>query len=129
MILAGLLLKLGAYGLLVFLPFIYFNCLIISSYFFSLGLWGGLLASIICFRQIDLKKLVAYISISHMGIVLSGIFTFYYTSLFGVVLILLAHGLRSSGLFYSLNCLYERYHSRSLVLIRGKNILLIGLRI
>jgi NADH-quinone oxidoreductase subunit M len=123
------LLKLGAYGLLIFLPFIFFNCFYLSFYFFSLGIWGGILASIICFRQIDLKKLVAFISISHMGIVLSGIFAFSFISLFGVVFILIAHGLRSSGLFFSLNCLYERIHSRSLIIVKGSNITLIGLRI
>nr|YP_010443357.1 NADH dehydrogenase subunit 4 [Lebertia trifurcilla]UTE89514.1 NADH dehydrogenase subunit 4 [Lebertia trifurcilla] len=129
MILAGLLLKLGAYGLIIFLPFVYFNCLSLSFYFFSLGLWGGLMASLICFRQVDLKKLVAFMSISHMGMVLSGLFTFSYLSFYGVLFMLLAHGLSSSGLFFSLNCFYERIYSRSLIIVKGNNILLVGLSV
>uniref|UniRef100_A0AAU6QEG0 NADH-ubiquinone oxidoreductase chain 4 n=1 Tax=Sperchon placodermus TaxID=3136837 RepID=A0AAU6QEG0_9ACAR len=127
MILAGLLLKLGAFGLLMYLPFVFYNLFYVSSYFYFLGLWGGVLSCFICFRQVDLSKLVAFMSISHMGIVLSGIFSFSFISLFGLVFMLLAHGLSSSGLFFSLNCFYERFFSRSLVLIKGGNLLLVGL--
>nr|YP_009535757.1 NADH dehydrogenase subunit 4 [Sperchon plumifer]AYK28787.1 NADH dehydrogenase subunit 4 [Sperchon plumifer] len=127
MILAGVLLKLGAYGMLIYVPFVFYNLITFSYYFYFLGLWGGLMACFVCFRQVDLKKLVAFMSISHMGMVLSGVFSFSFISLVGLVFMLLAHGLSSSGLFFSLNCFYERFHSRSLVLIKGSSILLIGL--
>jgi len=128
-ILAGLLLKLGAYGLLIYIPFIFYNSLLFSSYFFILGLWGGILASFICFRQVDLKKIVAFISVCHIGMVLSNIFTFYLISLIGLIFILLSHGLSSSGIFYSLNCFYERIYSRRLILVKGGNIYILSIRL
>jgi NADH-ubiquinone oxidoreductase chain 4 len=126
-VLAGILLKLGAYGLVVFLPFIYFFCNLFCDFFFILGLWGGLICFFICFFQVDLKKLVAFISISHIGIVLRCIFTFNFISYVGIIFILICHGLRSSGIFYGLNCFYERAFSRSLIIIKGNNLFLITL--
>jgi NADH-ubiquinone oxidoreductase chain 4 len=123
-ILAGLLLKLGVYGLYIFIPFVFHQLILFRDFFFIWGLWGALVSSFICFRQVDLRKIIAYISIMHIGIVISSVFSFLLYSLFSVFLILLAHGLTSSGLFYSLNCFYERLYSRSIFLAKGGSYIL-----
>ena len=118
-ILAGLLLKLGIYGLYIFIPFIFYQLLVFIDFFFIWGIWGAFLSSFICFRQVDLKKIIAFMSIMHMGIVISRVFSYLFYSAFGIFLILLAHGLSSSAIFYSLNCFYERVFSRRLFMLKG----------
>jgi NADH-ubiquinone oxidoreductase chain 4 len=119
MILAGVLLKLGVYGLIVYLPFIFYQIDCFYDFFFLWGIWGAFLSSFICFRQVDLKKMIAYISIIHIGICISGLFSFLFYSSLGVFFIILAHGLTSSAIFYSLNCFYERVFSRRIFFIKG----------
>nr|YP_010882162.1 NADH dehydrogenase subunit 4 [Marmessoidea bispina]WID87076.1 NADH dehydrogenase subunit 4 [Marmessoidea bispina] len=119
MILAGVLLKLGGYGL-----FRVFNLLFISgmsyNYFLiSIGLVGGLLISFVCLRQSDLKSLIAYSSIIHMGLVFCGIMSLNYWGIYGSLILMIAHGLCSSGLFCLANIVYERLGSRSLYIIKG----------
>nr|ARH53748.1 NADH dehydrogenase subunit 4 [Calomicrus pinicola] len=119
MILAGVMLKLGGYGLLRFM-FLFKNFLLnMNLFFISLSLLGGFLVSLICIRQSDMKSLIAYSSVSHMSLVLSGILTFNYWGVLGSLMMMLAHGLCSSGLFCLANILYERTHSRSLYLNKG----------
>nr|ARH54502.1 NADH dehydrogenase subunit 4 [Micrambe villosus] len=119
MILAGIMLKLGGYGLLRVMP-LYMSVIFKISYIFiSISLVGGFFISLICLRQSDIKSLIAYSSVSHMGLVLSSIFTLNYWGLTGALVMMLAHGLCSSGLFCLANISYERMHSRSLYLSKG----------
>nr|ALO70753.1 NADH deshydrogenase subunit 4 [Neophonus bruchi] len=119
MILAGVMLKLGGYGLmrlmLVFMTLgIKLNILIIS-----ISMVGGMLVSLICLRQSDMKLLIAYSSVAHMGLVLGGIMTMNYWGMCGSLVMMLAHGLCSSGLFCMANLSYERLLSRSMFLNKG----------
>nr|ALO70458.1 NADH deshydrogenase subunit 4 [Crataraea suturalis] len=119
MILAGIMLKLGGYGMLrimniFLLSFNNFNYVIIV-----ISLLGGVYVSLVCLRQSDMKSLIAYSSVSHMGLVLSGIMTLNYWGMCGSLSMMLAHGLCSSGLFCLANICYERLNSRSLYLNKG----------
>nr|UGS80225.1 NADH dehydrogenase subunit 4 [Dypsocus coleoptratus] len=119
MILAGVLLKLGGYGILRISSLIFFLVYKYLSIFTVISLIGGVLISLNCLRQSDMKLLVAYSSVSHMGIMLSGMFS---CSVWGVsssLCMMLSHGLCSSGLFYLINVCYERVGSRSLYLVKG----------
>lgn len=74
MILAGVLLKFGGYGLLkVFRRFVPLCRGLLISYLIGFGLWGGLLCSVMCLRQVDMKSLIAYSSIGHMALCFGGV--------------------------------------------------------
>lgn len=118
-ILAGVMLKLGGYGLIRFLILFPYSTLCLSWIFFSISLVGGVLVSFICLRQRDVKSLIAYSSVSHMGLVICGLLTYSYWGFCGSLLIIVAHGLCSSGLFCLANISYERVGSRSLFLVKG----------
>lgn len=119
MVLAGVLLKLGGYGFLRF-SFICESFLFLKAgYLFSFGLLGGLASCFLCLRQHDLKAFVAYSSVCHMGLGLAGFYSFSFFGCLGGVFILIAHGFCSSCLFYILYIFYERYHSRSLFVLKG----------
>nr|APX40260.1 NADH dehydrogenase subunit 4 [Longitarsus ibericus] len=119
MILAGVMLKLGGYGLLrmMFLFKLFLNSL--NIYIIMVSLLGGVLVSLTCIRQSDMKSLIAYSSVSHMGLVLAGIMTYNFWGMNGALGMMLAHGLCSSGLFCLVNLFYERVFSRSLYLNKG----------
>nr|YP_010166759.1 NADH dehydrogenase subunit 4 [Rhithrodytes bimaculatus]QRV62863.1 NADH dehydrogenase subunit 4 [Rhithrodytes bimaculatus] len=119
MILAGILLKLGGYGLLRVMNLFILMGKIYSSLFVSISLFGGFLVSLICLRQTDLKILIAYSSVAHMGMVLGGIMTMNSWGFCGSYIMMLAHGLCSSGLFCLANISYERLHSRSMFMNKG----------
>nr|YP_009939495.1 NADH dehydrogenase subunit 4 [Chrysomela vigintipunctata]QNV48736.1 NADH dehydrogenase subunit 4 [Chrysomela vigintipunctata] len=118
MILAGIMLKLGGYGLLrlmkLFLKFNFSNMIV-----FNISLIGGFIITLICLRQSDMKSLIAYSSVSHMALVLAGIMTLNLWGFWGALVMMLAHGLCSSGLFCLANISYERLGSRSLYLNKG----------
>nr|ATC73054.1 NADH dehydrogenase subunit 4 [Cuerna sp. EMHAU-2015-Zz052311] len=119
MILAGLMLKIGGYGLIRFM-FIYENIFMKYSYlWFSLSIVGSFLVSLVCLIQGDMKCLIAYSSIAHMGMSLMGLLTMTKLGLFGSYLMMLGHGLCSSGLFCLANISYERLLSRSFFLNKG----------
>nr|UGS80381.1 NADH dehydrogenase subunit 4 [Lachesilla pedicularia] len=119
MILAGVLLKLGGYGIIRVSKMLYKNMIHYSTYFIIISLVGGVLISLNCLRQSDLKLLIAYSSVSHMGVMLSGLFTFSYWGLSSALVIMLSHGLCSSGLFFLTNVCYERLGSRSMLFVKG----------
>nr|YP_010199852.1 NADH dehydrogenase subunit 4 [Hydropuntia urvillei]UAD89860.1 NADH dehydrogenase subunit 4 [Hydropuntia urvillei] len=114
-ILAGVLLKMGGYGFLRFsLPMfpeasIYFTPLV-----FTLSIVAILYASLTTLRQVDLKKIIAYSSVSHMGFVTIGIFSLNLYGIEGSILLMLSHGLVSSALFLCVGILYDRYKTRIL---------------
>jgi len=118
MVLAGVLLKLGGYGLLrlsFFSSFLRFY----GGYFMSFGLIGGSFSCFLCLRQIDLKAFVAYSSVCHMGLALGGLYSYNFVGIRGSLYIFVAHGFCSSCLFYVLYVFYKRYHSRRLLVLKG----------
>ncbi|YP_009235827.1 NADH dehydrogenase subunit 4 (mitochondrion) [Bactrocera latifrons] len=119
MILAGIMLKLGGYGLLRVFPFLQLMGVKYNYVWVSISLVGGVLISLVCLRQTDLKALIAYSSVAHMGIVLGGLMTLTYWGLCGSYTLMIAHGLCSSGLFCLANITYERLGSRSLLINKG----------
>jgi len=118
-ILAGVLLKLGSYGVIRVFEFIYEEAIFFSEWLISLGLCGGLLASFICMGQTDIKALVAYSSVAHIAVVLVGLRTANLLGLEGALIVVVAHGLCSSGLFALVGLRYIRLSRRSLLLVRG----------
>nr|QCX31982.1 NADH dehydrogenase subunit 4 [Amphimallon solstitiale] len=119
MILAGVMLKLGGYGLMRLMPMFISVGVKVNYVFVIISMVGGFLVSLICLRQMDMKALIAYSSVAHMGLVLSGIMTLSYWGMCGGLLMMVAHGLCSSGLFCLANISYERLLSRSLFLNKG----------
>nr|QLY90287.1 NADH dehydrogenase subunit 4 [Caenis robusta]UJG45444.1 NADH dehydrogenase subunit 4 [Caenis robusta] len=119
MILAGILLKLGGYGLLRVGPIIMNIGINLNYIWVGISLYGGVLVSLMCLRQVDLKSLIAYSSVAHMGLVIGGIMTMNSWGLYGAFTLMIAHGLCSSGLFCLANMTYERLGSRSLLINRG----------
>jgi len=118
MILAGIILKLGRYGIIRII-IIFSNYLKINLLFVRLRLLGGFIISLICLRQLDIKSLIAYSSVSHIRLVLAGIIRLNYLGIIGRVIIIIAHGLCSSGLFSLLNISYERTNRRRIFLNKG----------
>lgn len=118
-ILAALLLKLGGYGIWRVLRWIKFIVIDKMYLFMVIGLLGGVLVSFICFIQVDIKALVAYSSVVHIGILLSGIRTIILIGFDGALMIMVGHGLVSSGLFFLVGCVYDRSGRRSLLLNKG----------
>nr|QTA71729.1 NADH dehydrogenase subunit 4 [Rectidens sumatrensis] len=119
MFLAGVLLKLGGYGLLRFVAVFGLWSGVVLSCLTCLCLFGGVVASIICCCQVDVKSLVAYSSVGHMSLVLGGLMSESFWGLGGSYLLMLAHGLSSCGLFYLVGELYKVYGSRMLFVMRG----------
>nr|ADO60447.1 NADH dehydrogenase subunit 4 [Impressosora ruficollis] len=119
MILAGIMLKLGGYGLLRFMNMFMLLGNKINFIFIGLSMMGGLYISLICLRQSDMKSLIAYSSVAHMGLALCGILTLSYWGFIGSLVMMIAHGLCSSGLFCLANISYERLMSRSLYFNKG----------
>nr|APX39435.1 NADH dehydrogenase subunit 4 [Cryptocephalus celtibericus] len=119
MILAGVMLKLGGYGLMRFLKFFLKSGFSWGIILMVLSLFGGVLVSLICLRQSDMKSLIAYSSVAHMGLVLGGLMTFSVWGFYGGLILMLGHGLCSSGLFCLANLNYERFNTRSFYLNKG----------
>jgi len=119
-ILAGVLLKLGTYGFLrwslTLTPFasIYFSPLI-----YVLCLVGIVYVSLITLRQVDIKKIIAYSSIAHMGCCVLGLFAFNVLGLEGSLLMMIGHGIISPGLFLCVGLLYDRYKTRNVYYYGG----------
>uniref|UniRef100_UPI0030E55560 NADH dehydrogenase subunit 4 n=1 Tax=Austruca annulipes TaxID=196277 RepID=UPI0030E55560 len=119
MILAGVLLKLGGYGLIRVLILFQKISMKFSWLWVSISLLGGIIVSLMCLRQVDMKSLIAYSSVVHMSLVLCGLMVFSWWGLMGSVVVMVGHGLCSSGLFCLANMVYERIGSRSLLISKG----------
>nr|ALO70843.1 NADH deshydrogenase subunit 4 [Phloeopora testacea] len=119
MMLAGVMLKLGGYGMMRVLMIFMDMLNEINYILIIISLFGGVMVSLICLRQSDIKSLIAYSSVAHMGLVLAGILTMNLWGMCGSLVMMLAHGLCSSGLFCLANICYERLNSRSLYLNKG----------
>ncbi len=114
-ILAGLLLKTGAYGLLRFvLPLFPDAAHTFAPVAMTLGVIGILYGAVLAFAQTDLKRLVAYTSISHLGFVLLGVFAWNELALQGAVMQMLCHGISTGALFILAGALQERIHTRDM---------------
>lgn len=114
-----MLLKLGGYGLIRVSSYLESGLNEYRSLLVGVSLIGGVLSSLICIRQTDCKSLVAYSSVAHMALVLLGVIINTYLSISGAIIIIIAHGLCSSGLFRLVGIVYERLGTRRIVLIRG----------
>lgn len=120
LILAGLLLKTGAYGLLRFvLPLFPEASADIAPLAMLFGAIGILYGAGLAFSQTDLKRLVAYTSVSHMGFVILGVFAFNEIALQGVVMQIITHGISTGALFILAGNIYERIHTRDLLKMGG----------
>nr|YP_006303388.1 NADH dehydrogenase subunit 4 [Planiliza affinis]YP_009489106.1 NADH dehydrogenase subunit 4 [Chelon carinatus]AEK53102.1 NADH dehydrogenase subunit 4 [Planiliza affinis]AIY72695.1 NADH dehydrogenase subunit 4 [Planiliza affinis]AWD84311.1 NADH dehydrogenase subunit 4 [Chelon carinatus] len=124
MILAAVLLKLGGYGMMRMMIMLEPLTKELSYPFIIFALWGIIMTGSICLRQTDLKRLIAYSSVSHMGLVAAGILIQTPWGFSGALILMIAHGLTSSALFCLANTNYERTHSRTLLLARGLQMIL-----
>jgi NADH-quinone oxidoreductase subunit M len=119
-ILAGVLLKMGAYGFLRFsLPLLPEASADFAPLIFVLSIVAVVYTSLVALAQEDMKKLIAYSSVAHMGIVTIGIFTFNPQGLSGALFTMLAHGVVSGALFLCVGVLYDRVHSRDIARYGG----------
>nr|UQJ79006.1 NADH dehydrogenase subunit 4 [Rasbora einthovenii] len=124
MVLAAILLKLGGYGMMRMMIVLDAFNKELAYPFIILALWGIIMTGSICLRQTDLKSLIAYSSVSHMGLVAGGILIQTPWGFSGAITLMIAHGLTSSMLFCLANTTYERVHSRTMILIRGLQMIL-----
>jgi NADH-quinone oxidoreductase subunit M len=114
-ILAGVLLKMGGYGFVRFsLPMFPLATAYFTPLMFTLSIVAIIYTSLVALAQEDMKKLIAYSSVAHMGIVTLGIFTVTQEGLEGAVLQMLSHGLVSSALFLVVGVVYDRLHTRDI---------------
>ena len=112
-ILAGVLLKMGTYGLLRFcLPFFPQSAIIFAPYIAALAVIGVLYGALVSMVQTDMKKLVAYSSVSHLGFVVLGIFAFTEEGIQGSIIQMVNHGLSTGALFLIVGMIYDRRHTR-----------------
>nr|YP_010937263.1 NADH dehydrogenase subunit 4 [Ixodes loricatus]WKW95220.1 NADH dehydrogenase subunit 4 [Ixodes loricatus] len=119
MILAAVLLKLGIFGVYRFKMFFEEEMLSLGWLLMVIGVLGGAYVGIMCLMQTDIKSLIAYSSVCHMGVVLGGMMNLNFWGSYGSLLLMLGHGLCSSGLFCLGNMMYERFFTRSLMLLKG----------
>lgn len=118
-ILAAILLKLGGYGLArIIIIFGHINKLLINP-IISIAIIGGVVTSIICLRQSDIKSIIAYSSVGHMGLIVAGILTNSKIGMVAGLSIIIAHGLRSSALFCIANINYGITLTRRIILTKG----------
>lgn len=126
--LAAVILKLGFYGVYR-LAFIFGGVLAMQTNIWVILLvWGAVVRGFVASRQSDIKALVAYSSIRHIGVIMGGLLIISCLSVKGAFVIVLAHAFCSSALFFLVNFLYERFSSRQVLAVRGHSRLFYGIR-
>jgi NADH-quinone oxidoreductase subunit M len=111
---------LGGYGFIRFsIPLFPEASSFFSPMVLTICLFGVVYASFTTLQQVDLKKIIAYSSVGHMGIVTIGIFALNLPGLLGSILLMLSHGIVSGGLFFLVGLLYERHHTRVVTYYSG----------
>lgn len=114
-ILAGILIKLGAYGFLRFsLPFFPEASHYFAPFVFALSVIAIIYASLVALMQEDMKKMIAYSSVAHMGFVSMGIFSFTHQGLDGAIMQMISHGIVSAALFVCVGVIYDRLHTKQI---------------
>ncbi len=114
-ILAGILIKLGAYGFLRFsLPFFPEAARCFANFIFILSVIAIIYASLVALMQEDMKKMIAYSSVAHMGFVTMGIFSFTRQGIDGAVMQMISHGIISAALFICVGVIYDRLHTKQI---------------
>ncbi|MDP2223301.1 NuoM family protein [Nitrosomonas sp.] len=114
-LLSGILLKMGAYGMIRVIVMLPEATQILQTLLITLALIGMIYGGVLAWRQTDMKAMVAYSSVSHMGIILLDIATMNKTGLIGAVLQMTAHGLVAGAMFLLVGLLYERTHTRNIL--------------
>ncbi len=119
-ILAGILLKMGGYGFLRFsLPMFPYASHYFTPLVFTLSVIAIVYTSLVAFRQVDIKKLIAYSSVAHMGFVTMGIFSGNALGVQGAIFQMLSHGVISGALFLCVGVVYDRMHTREIAFYGG----------
>jgi NADH-quinone oxidoreductase subunit M len=119
-ILAGVMLKLGTYGFLRFGLYLFPEASVyFAPLFLTLGTIGIIYGAVVATMQRDLKRLVAYSSVAHMGFIVFGIFSINSEALNGAILQMVNHGLSTGALFFLVGMIYERRHTREISLLKG----------
>ena len=119
-ILAGVLLKMGAYGFLRFsVPMLPLASAHFAPLMFALGVIAVIYTSLVALAQEDMKKLIAYSSVAHMGVVVIGIFTFNVQGIDGALFQMISHGVVSAALFLCVGVIYDRMHTREIARYGG----------
>jgi NADH-quinone oxidoreductase subunit M len=114
-ILAGILIKLGAYGFLRFsLPFFPAASVYFADFIFTLSIIAIIYTSLIALMQEDMKKMIAYSSVAHMGFVTMGIFSFTRQGIDGAIVQMISHGIVSAALFMCVGVIYDRLHTKQI---------------
>jgi len=119
-ILAALLLKLGTYGVYrIAMPVAPSGAVETATFFGILGILAILVTAMICWVQTDVKKLIAYSSVSHMGFVIMGLFAFNPVGMQGAVMYMVSHGLSTGAMFLCIGMMYERFHTKEMDQMSG----------
>nr|DBA43892.1 TPA_asm: ND4 [Bombus personatus] len=119
MILAAIMLKLGSYGLLRFIFIFKFMLKYFIFIFMFISILGMLILSLVCLLQFDMKLIIALSSVVHMGIMSMGMLSSSKLGIIGGLLMMISHGLVSSGLFYLVSMIYEQTNSRLIFINKG----------
>nr|DBA43827.1 TPA_asm: ND4 [Bombus ussurensis] len=119
MILASVMLKLGGYGMLRMIFMFKFKFKIIFNYLMIINILGMLILSLICLFQFDMKLIIAFSSVVHMGIMMMGMLSMSNLGILGSLLMMISHGLVSSGLFYLVHMIYNQTNNRSMFINKG----------
>jgi len=116
-ILAAILLKLGGFGVIRIIPLVYSRFLV--DLFISISILGAGIIGLICLNQLDLKVVIAYSSVAHIGLVIGRLMYLTSIGFSGGLMLIVVHGLSSSVMFFGGNVLYMRRFSRSLLVTKG----------